>query len=210
MFYSIASDAFPVSKLVQAARQLLTKGKIELEEEKQATAATPAEKNEEFHNEYYSAAQVQGKPGSLLVNDSPADVKYAFAKCCNPIPGDSVIGFLSRHGDIKVHRQNCPNALQLIKTDSERIVKIDWPKQGDAHFISAIRVTGEDRVGMINDLTTAISKSLNTNMKSINVGSDTGVFEGTLILYVSDIKHLDKVIKRIQRVEGVREAYRYE
>jgi GTP pyrophosphokinase/guanosine-3',5'-bis(diphosphate) 3'-pyrophosphohydrolase len=89
-------------------------------------------------------------------------------------------------------------------------VDVEWAKNIDTRFLGAVRVIGEDRVGMINDLTDVLSKSLQTNMKSINVNSDSGMFEGILTVYVEDIDHLDRIINKLQKVEGVKSVFRYE
>ena len=104
----------------------------------------------------------------------------------------------------------CNNALHLIKTEEERIVEVDWAKKIDNQFLGAVKVIGEDRVGMINDITDVLSKSLSTNMKSINVNSDSGMFEGIISLYVDGLPHLKKIMKRLERVTGVKTVLRYE
>jgi GTP diphosphokinase / guanosine-3',5'-bis(diphosphate) 3'-diphosphatase len=144
------------------------------------------------------------------LNGLLADVKYSYSRCCNPIPGDDVVGFISRDGEVKVHRTSCKNLKHLIKNDAERIVDVSWAKNTDTQFIGALKIIGEDRVGLINDISNVISNTFKTNMKSINVNSDSGSFEGTLIIFVENIKHLEKVIKRMQKIEGVKQVYRYE
>ena len=104
----------------------------------------------------------------------------------------------------------CNNALHLIKTEGERIVDVDWSKNIETKFLGAVKVIGEDRVGMINDITDVLSKSLSTNMKSINVNSDSGMFEGIISIYVDGLQHLKKIMKRLERVEGVKNVLRYE
>jgi GTP pyrophosphokinase/guanosine-3',5'-bis(diphosphate) 3'-pyrophosphohydrolase len=111
---------------------------------------------------------------------------------------------------VKIHRSNCKNAHHLIRTDGDRVVDISWAKNIDTNFLGGIKVIGEDRVGLINDLTEVLSKSLQTNMKSINVSSEDGMFEGLITAYVNDLKHLEKIIKRIERVNGVKNATRFE
>ncbi len=207
MFYDIGSGAYDLSKLYKAVKSYKGKGRVDQEEE-------PVYKqidNKQIYEIYYEDARENkdGKKG-LLINGQLTDVKYTYAKCCNPIPGDDVVGFISREGDLKIHRINCKNTRHLIKTDGERIIDVKWAKKPGGQFVGAVKIVGEDKVGMINDITNVISKSLQTNMKSINVNSDSGMFEGTLILLVEDIKHLEKVIQRLQRIEGVKLAYRYE
>jgi GTP diphosphokinase / guanosine-3',5'-bis(diphosphate) 3'-diphosphatase len=92
----------------------------------------------------------------------------------------------------------------------DRVVPVEWSRQKDVQFVAALRIVGEDRVGLISDLTTVISKNLKTNIRSITVESEDGVFEGTIVLFVSDLKHLRRLIQRLNRVEGVFGVYRFE
>lgn len=205
MFFEIGSGAFDVNDLFKAVKQFKSKGRLapkEQDEEK------PSE--QEIQEEYISTARSVGDGKALLVDGELSNVKYTYANCCNPIPGDDVIGFISRDGDVKIHRSNCKNAHHLIRTDSERIIGVTWAKNIDTQFLGAVKVIGEDRVGLVNDLTEILSKSLQTNMKSINVSSEGGMFEGILTVYVNDLSHLEKVIQRLERVEGIKNVIRYE
>lgn len=207
LFFDIGSGVYPVNKLLKAAKNYMSMGRVEEEQE-------PGEDMPLSSSDHYKIAHNLQNPENigqgLILNGQLTDVRYSFARCCNPIPGDDVVGFISREGDIKIHRVNCKNTRHLIKTDGERIVEVSWAGNIGNHFMAAIRVLGEDRVGLVSDLSSIISKSLKTNMKSINVTSDSGMFEGTLIVMVEGIKHLEKVITRLQRVPGVKEVYRYE
>src|SRR5699024_88295 len=147
---------------------------------------------------------------SILINGELTNVKYAYANCCNPIPGDNVIGFISRTGELKIHRSNCKNAIHLIQTEGDRIMDVSWAHHIDTKFLGAIKVIGEDRVAMVNDLTDLLSKSLKTNIKSINVNSDSGMFEGIMTVYVNNIGQLDRIIDKLYKVKGVKSAFRYE
>lgn len=206
LFYEIGSDSFDVNTLLKTVKKYKGIGKVDEVDEK-------AEKfvDSDGYYEIYSDDDLKnGERKGLILNGQFTDVKYSYAKCCNPIAGDDVIGFISREGDVKIHRLNCKNTRHLIKTDGERIIEVGWAKQSGQQFIGAVKIIGEDRVGMLSDISNVISKSLKTNMKSINVSSDSGMFEGILILMVDDIKHLEKAIKRLQKVAGVKLAYRYE
>lgn len=205
LFYAIGMGSFEVNKLYNEVKKYKSTGRIE-EEQQEVTKAT----EEEIQQKYISEARSVGDGKSLIINGELSNVKYSYANCCNPIPGDDVIGFISRTGDIKIHRSMCNNALHLIKTEEERIVEVDWAKKIDNQFLGAVKVIGEDRVGMINDITDVLSKSLSTNMKSINVNSDSGMFEGIISLYVNGLPHLKKIMKRLERVEGVKSVLRYE
>ncbi|MDX1671980.1 MAG: bifunctional (p)ppGpp synthetase/guanosine-3',5'-bis(diphosphate) 3'-pyrophosphohydrolase [Balneolaceae bacterium] len=206
LFYDIGSGAFSVSKLFDAAKQLTSKGRMDEEQEKEEKPLT----EEEIQETYIRSARSIDDTNSLVVKGEVTNVKYNYANCCNPIPGDDVIGFISRNGDIKIHRSNCKNALHLVQTDSERIIDVSWASTIDTKFLGAIKIIGEDRVGLVNDITDVLSKSMKTNMKSINVSSDSGMFEGILTVYVDDIDHLDKIMARLTKVEGVKNAFRYE
>jgi GTP pyrophosphokinase/guanosine-3',5'-bis(diphosphate) 3'-pyrophosphohydrolase len=205
MFYAIGVGSFDVNKLFNEVKKYKSTGRIE-EEQSEATKAT----EDEIQQKYIKEARSVGDGKSLIINGELSNVKYSYANCCNPIPGDDVIGFISRTGDIKIHRSMCNNALHLIKTEGERIVDVDWSKNIETKFLGAVKVIGEDRVGMINDITDVLSKSLSTNMKSINVNSDSGMFEGIISLYVDGLSHLKKIMKRLERVEGVKNVLRYE
>ncbi len=206
LFYEIGMGTFDVNILFKTVKQFTSKGRVEEEEEGSQQQLT----EEEIQETYINAARSVGDEKALVVNGELTNVKYSYANCCNPIPGDDVIGFISRTGDVKIHRSNCKNIRHLIQTDGERIVDVSWAKNIGSKFLGAVRVIGEDRVGMINDLTDVLSKSLKTNMKSINVNSDSGMFEGILTVYVDDIHHLDRIIERLQKVEGVKSVFRYE
>lgn len=207
MFYEIGSGAFEVQKLLEVVKRYKSKGRIDKGddevEEKELT-------EEEIQKDFIKTARTAGDGKALLVEGEISDVKYSYANCCNPIPGDNVIGFISRNGDVKIHRSNCKNAHHLIKTDSERIIDVTWAHNISDQFLGAVKIIGEDRVGLVNDLTEILSKSLETNMKSINVSSEGGMFEGILTAYVNDLEHLEKIIQRLERVEGVKNAMRYE
>jgi (p)ppGpp synthase/HD superfamily hydrolase len=121
-----------------------------------------------------------------------------------------VFGFVSKSGSISIHRFTCRNATHLLATNPDRIVQVEWSRQKDVQFVTALRIIGEDRVGMISDITTVISKSLKTNIRSITVDTDDGIFEGTIVLFVSDLDHLHRLISRVKRVAGVHGVFRFE
>ncbi|MEX2601033.1 MAG: bifunctional (p)ppGpp synthetase/guanosine-3',5'-bis(diphosphate) 3'-pyrophosphohydrolase [Balneolaceae bacterium] len=205
LFYEIGSGMFDVNELFKAVKLLKSKGRIEEKE-----SELPKSTEGEIQKKYLTTARSMSDRSDLLVNGELTDIKYTYANCCNPIPGDEVIGFVSRNGEVKIHRSNCNNAHHLIQNDSERIIDVTWARNIDVKFLGAIRVIGEDRVGLVNDLTDVLSKSLNTNIKSINVSSDSGMFDGILTVYVDDLKHLEMIIERVKRVDGVKNATRYE
>ncbi|NGP89438.1 RelA/SpoT family protein [Fodinibius halophilus] len=208
LFYDIGTGTFDVNELYDMVKQFTSKGRIE---EKQDNDDTPPPvTEEEIQETYINAARSVSDEKALVINGEVTNVKYDYANCCNPIPGDDVMGFISRTGNVKIHRSNCKNIHHLIQTDGERIVDVSWAKNINSKFLGAVKVIGEDRVGMINDITDVLSKSLETNMKSINVNSDSGMFEGILTVYVDDINHLGRIIRKLEKVQGVKSVFRYE
>ena len=162
------------------------------------------------YENFLDTAQSSAQPALKIDGELHTDIVTKYASCCNPIPGDDVFGYVSRSDGIKIHRVNCRNAPNLLINHPDRIVPVEWSRQKDVHFLSALRIMGEDRVGIVSDITTVISKNLKTNIRSITVDSDDGVFEGTIVCYVTDLEHLRRVIERIKRIEGIHGVYRFE
>jgi len=200
MFYEIGAGLFDVSEALKLAIQH-SKGEPE----------EGSENRLKLHfDQFVDTAQESGSPALLIDGEVQTDLVTSYASCCNPIPGDEVFGFLSRAGAVKIHRVGCKNAPNLILNQADRIIPVDWSRQKDVRFVSGLRVMGEDRVGMLNDVTTVISKNLKTNIRSLTISTDDGVFEGTIVLLVSDLDHLRRLIERIKRIDGVHGVYRFE
>jgi len=147
---------------------------------------------------------------SLVVEGKSANIQMNYAKCCNPVPGDDIIGYVTIGEGIKVHRRNCRNIAGYSTGDVTRLVEVDWPKGAHEDFMAGIRLSGEDRKGMVSDITNVISKTLNTNIRGLNFNTKDGIFDGSIIVYVNDVDHLARIIDRIKRVEGVKSVARLE
>jgi guanosine-3',5'-bis(diphosphate) 3'-pyrophosphohydrolase len=111
---------------------------------------------------------------------------------------------------IKIHRKNCRNVRLMSQLDANRVVEVRWPSENGSLFVAGVRISGDDRPGMLSDITHAISSYLNTNIRSVSLDSEDTVFDGTFILYVKDIEHLNKILDRIRRIRGVKRAERFE
>ncbi|MFC3415529.1 RelA/SpoT family protein [Algoriphagus hitonicola] len=146
----------------------------------------------------------------LLIGEDMDVVDYILAKCCNPIPGDDVFGFVTVNEGIKIHRTSCPNALELLSNHGNRVIKARWTSQKEIAFLAGLHIVGTDRVGLINDVTKVISNELKVNMRSITVDSDAGIFEGTIKLYVHNTQHLDQLMRNLQEVEGIIKVSRFD
>jgi GTP pyrophosphokinase len=139
----------------------------------------------------------------LLIGDDMDKLDYKLAKCCNPIPGDDVFGFVTVNEGIKIHRTTCPNAIELMSNYGYRIVKAKWTSQKELAFLAGLKITGLDRVGIINDITQVISNELKVNIRSITIDTTDGMFEGNLMLFVYDTMHLDKLIMKLSKVPDI-------
>ncbi|OQA00562.1 MAG: GTP pyrophosphokinase [Bacteroidetes bacterium ADurb.Bin408] len=151
----------------------------------------------------------QKESSILLFGDKLESFDYELSNCCNPIPGDSVFGFISNtEKGIKVHRTNCPNAENLHSKFAYRVIKARWTNNRAGQFLSGILISGFDAMGLVNNITSVISKELNVNIHSINFETSEGAFEGRIMLYVADRKHLDELIKKLKKLEGVKNIQR--
>jgi guanosine-3',5'-bis(diphosphate) 3'-pyrophosphohydrolase len=144
-------------------------------------------------------------PILLRENIHDATTDYATAQCCNPIPGDNVIGFCEPENqeNITIHQAKCPTAIKLLSSHSDLLVPVKWTTHKLLSFLVKVAINGYDRFGMYNDITTVISKELNVNIRSINLSSHDGIWEGTIDLYVHDAKDLNNLLMSLSRIKGV-------
>lgn len=146
----------------------------------------------------------------LLIGEDMDIIDYQLAKCCNPIPGDDVFGFVTVNEGIKIHRTTCPNAAELMSNYGYRVIKAKWTSQKEIAFLAGLKIIGTDRVGLISDITKIISTELKVNMRSITVDSESGIFEGTIMLFVNDTIHLNLLMDKLQKVNGVVKVNRFD
>ena len=148
---------------------------------------------------------------SILIGDgADPNLDYKLAPCCNPLPGDSVFGFITINDGIKIHRNNCPNSKELRSNYAYRILTAKWKIKLRDAFITGLEFTGIDIVGVVKELTTIISEDEKINMKSLNFNTNDGVFEGEIMLYVYDKSHLEKLIKKLRNINGIEKVVRIE
>lgn len=189
-------------------------GKIgldELRQFKEYKPERPAKQkvgDEQKKRESHDAAK-RAQEDTLLIGEDMDVVEYKLAKCCSPIPGDEVFGFVTMNEGIKIHRTNCSNATELLSNHGHRVIKAKWTSQQEVAFLTGLKVVGTDRVGLINDVSKIISEELKVNMSSIAFRSDEGIFDGEIMLYVNDTRHLDLLIKKLEKVEGVVKVTRF-
>jgi GTP diphosphokinase / guanosine-3',5'-bis(diphosphate) 3'-diphosphatase len=147
----------------------------------------------------------------LVIDNRLSNVEYRLGKCCNPIFGDNIFGFVTIGSGITIHRLNCPNARQLISKYGYRVVKARWRQTETTHtFLASIHITGIDDIGIVSNISDVISKDLRVNMRSISVDSTDGLFEGSITVFVSDTNHLEDLLRKISKVKGVMSVKRIE
>lgn len=135
-------------------------------------------------------------------------LSYKFAKCCNPIYGDDVFGFISSDGSVKIHRKDCPNALHLSDRYSYRVIRAAWSGMVGDMLPATLKITGKDDIGILANITSVIAKEYGVNMRNISVESNDGMFQGVLVVHVSDVKKLSSLIKKLSTVKGVKQIQR--
>lgn len=153
-------------------------------------------------------SSARGSSDMLVIGDDLQKLDYKLSPCCNPIPGDDVFGFISVGEGIKIHRVNCPNAVKLLSNYAYRVVKAKWMNEHLISFLAGIRIVGTDELGIVNNITKVISNENNINMRSISFDTDDGIFEGTIMVYVHDTKHLNHLIEKLKKVKGVNNVIR--
>ncbi|MDP3567592.1 bifunctional (p)ppGpp synthetase/guanosine-3',5'-bis(diphosphate) 3'-pyrophosphohydrolase [Sediminibacterium sp.] len=145
----------------------------------------------------------RGSSDMLVIGDDMQKLDYKLSPCCNPIPGDDVFGFITVAEGIKIHRVNCPNAIKLLSNYAYRVVKAKWMNDQLISFLAGIKIIGTDELGLVNNITKIISSENNINMRSIKFDTDDGLFEGTIMVYVHDTKHLNHLMEILKKVKGV-------
>ncbi len=158
--------------------------------------------------EIINKEEVTSKYDDLVFGNDDEKFDYTLAKCCNPIPGDQVFGFITVNDGIKIHKKSCPNSISLQSNYAYRIIKAKWIDSSKQEFKAILYVSGVDNKGIVNNLTRIISNTMNVFIHSINIAGNEGVFEGKLSLGIKNKAQLVKLINRIKKVDGVKKIER--
>ena len=184
---------------------------IELRDsEKVVTGDNQARSAAEFEldNSKFSPLNTQMSDDTLVIDRNLKGLDYQLARCCHPIYGDPIFGFVTINGGIKIHRQDCPNAPELRRRYGYRIVKAKWSGKGSSQYSITLRVIGNDDIGIVNNLTSIISKDERLVLRSINIDSHDGLFSGNLVVMLEDTSRLEALIKKLRTVKGVKQVER--
>lgn len=154
--------------------------------------------------------KINKKEDVIIIGEDFKNIQYKLAKCCNPIPGDAVFGFITINEGIKIHRNNCVNAEHLMSKMAYRCVKAKWKSKELVSHLASLRLVGIDNIGIVNRITEIISNQHNVNMKSISFEANDGLFEGRIQVLVYDKEHLDELIGKFELIEGVKRVERWD
>ena len=196
-YYDIAGNTFNLKRI----REYVENSKISKSKSKKSFVDVDLKKSN-------SASKSSAINKLVEFEGKKDDIQYSLSKCCNPIPGDDIYGFVTVNEGIKVHRTNCKNSPELLSKYAYRIIKANWYSKSRTHLISSLVLDGTDRIGVIDDITKIISSQLKVNMKSITVDLKDGIFNGKIDLFVSDTLQLSKLIKKLQNVPNVNNVIR--
>ncbi|MCY7422565.1 MAG: RelA/SpoT family protein, partial [Chitinophagaceae bacterium] len=146
----------------------------------------------------------------IIFGESSDKIMYTLAKCCNPIPGDDVFGFVSTGKGLIIHRTNCPNSPRLMANYGHRVVKTKWAKNKEISFLTRLKIIGRDDVGVVNKITNVISGELKINISAMTIESREGLFEGTMKVFVHDKEELEELVERLQQLKGIHTVDRFD
>ena len=144
----------------------------------------------------------------LVIGDNIKGLNYRLSKCCNPIYGDEVFGFISAEGVVKIHRCDCPNSANIKGRYPYRVIKVRWSGKSGSQFIATLKVVGNDNIGIVTNLTSIINKEKSVTLRSISIDSNDGMFQGNLTVGVNDLSALNQLIKKLITVKGVKNVQR--
>ena len=181
---------------------------VEIRDHDNANTNGPVRSADEFNYENPDDAIAQGNDDVLVIDSNLKGIDYSLAKCCHPIYGDPIFGFVTINGGIKIHCENCPNATELRKRFGYRIVKARWSGKGSSQYAIKIRIIGNDDLGIVNNVTSIISKEEKIVMRSINIDTKDGLFSGNLVVLLDDTSRLEQLLKKLRMVKGVKQVLR--
>ncbi|MBN1301370.1 MAG: bifunctional (p)ppGpp synthetase/guanosine-3',5'-bis(diphosphate) 3'-pyrophosphohydrolase [Melioribacteraceae bacterium] len=213
-------QSFPKDELNKLARKLkydspkhffaaIAKNQVDLD-----SILNPVEQKEEQpapELEYESFATLaRTTTGNIIFQGEHKGFEYSFAKCCSPIPGDPIVGYITIGEGIKIHRKDCKNLINMLKHGEHKLVPVNWPNSNGSQFVAGIKIRGEDSPGALNEISNSITHYQNTNIKSVNINTSDSMFDGTVAVYVKDIEHLNRLIERLKKLQGIFSVSRFD
>ncbi|WP_163711473.1 RelA/SpoT family protein [Mangrovibacterium lignilyticum] len=193
LYYNISTekiDTLDIKELITAKEETAHSAKQKLEDS--------------LPTEQFKDMEFTGGDDYLVIDNNLKNVNHKLAQCCNPIFGDDIFGFVTIGEGIKIHRRSCPNAKQLFERYPYRIIPAKWRgSDKKSSFQATIKLSGTDDVGIVSQISHVISKDIGVSMRSINIDTANGEFEGTLRVYVNNLQHLDFLMRKLQHIKGI-------
>lgn len=175
---------------------------LEIQEKESKTILE--DRSVEAYEHVSNLEEISAKEDVLVIDKNLKGIQYQLSKCCNPIYGDDIFGFITVNGGIKIHKMDCPNAPQMMKRFGYRFVKARWSGKSGSQYPATLHVIGNDDIGIVTNITSLIQKDPNIALRSITVDSTDGLFQGTITVLVGDSKVLEALIKKIKAIKGVK------
>lgn len=155
-------------------------------------------------------AQEINKQLPFVISEGNENPNYLIASCCNPIPGDDVVGYINSNEQVVIHKTTCQKALKLMSSQGDKIVTAKWKAHKIMSFLATIELQGIDRIGIMHDITALISNDLNVNMRAVSINSLDGVFNGTIDFYIHNVEDLEMMIGDLKKIKGITKVRRVE
>ena len=198
-YHQIAEGRLDPTRVLDEYQALLDQSQVKERE---------AESAENFEYAHPATTEAKKNDDVLIIDKSLKGIDFSLARCCHPIYGDKVFGFVTVNGGIKIHRADCPNAAEMQRRFDYRIVRAQWSGKGSSHYDITLRVIGNDDIGIVSNITNIISKDEKIVMRSINIDSHDGLFSGNLVVQLDDKSKLNLLIKKLRTVKGVKQVIR--
>ena len=144
----------------------------------------------------------------LVIGDNIKGINYRLSRCCNPIFGDDVFGFVSAEGVIKIHRNDCPNAEHIRYKYPYRVIRTRWSGKVGSNFAATLRIVGNDDITIVTNITSIINKEKDVTLRNISIDSSDGIFSGFLVIGISNTESLNNIIKKIKTIKGIKDVQR--
>jgi GTP diphosphokinase / guanosine-3',5'-bis(diphosphate) 3'-diphosphatase len=179
---------------------------IELKMRHPQSEPVKEEKTEGLFNKFLTTAR--NITGGITLFGNQDKFLHSYAKCCNPIPGDEIVGFVTKGEGIKIHLKTCHNFVTMAANEPHRVVDVGWPSTESGEYTAAIYIRGEDHSGMLNEITHSISTYQNTNIRAVKIDVKGQIFDGTIIINVKNKEHLERIIEKLRKINGIVRADR--
>ena len=200
-FHAIAEERLDVNHVLDSyqAQQRHERGEDDVVTRSTAEFVMPAEDVNDRH---------QAGSDVLVIDQNLKGIDFQLAKCCRPIYGDEVFGFISSQGGIKIHRTDCPNARQMQERAPWRVVRARWASKHGSQYSITLHIVGQDDMGIVNNITSIISKEEKMLMRSISIDSHDGLFSGHLTVMLENTDRLQQLIRKLKTIRGVKNVTR--